>query len=302
MRAGTQASVATARSHGTRSAAQVPTAAANAKQHGGGGEQAVMPVRREVDGQPRAAERPRCEPRDAEIAARCHDEKRKPERADRAGGLRCARAHPTTTVVRAAWVPANTYRLKTPLDLGARRCSVPRGSTPWRPCNCQRTCGASVETRSANLPTRGHDDARAREDEVANLRDRERVRLGPVARGVLRRDGEHVAAGRGALPSIDTTAPAQLARLLAGAREEHLIAAHEQDRVRRLVDRVVERECVVMPVAVGRDDRILRVPDGDLRRHRVEPDGARQRDRAMRAQELDHRPVDPVRNEQAGRR
>ena len=256
------------------------------EQHGGGREQAVMSVRREVDGQPRAAERPRREPRDAEIAARCHDEQREPERADRAGGLRRSRAHPTTTVVRAAWVPAKTYRLKTPLDFGARRCSVPRGSTPWRPCNCQRTLGASVETRSANLPPGAHDDARPREDEVADLRDRERIRLGPVPGGVLRRDGEHVAAGRGSLPSVDAAVPGQLAGLLAGAREEHLVAAHEQDRVCRLVDRVVERECVVVPVAVGRDDRVLRVLDGDLRRDRVEPDGARQRDRAMRAQKL----------------
>ena len=54
-----------------------------------------------------------------------------------------------------------------------------------------------------------------------------------------------------------------------------------KDRVRRLVDRVVECERVVVPVAVGRDDRVLRMLDGDLRRYRVEPDIARERDRPV---------------------
>ena len=66
-------------------------------EHGRSREQAVVPVRREVDDEPGAADRPRCEPADAQVAAVRRDQRREPERPDRAGDLRRTGAHATTT-------------------------------------------------------------------------------------------------------------------------------------------------------------------------------------------------------------
>ena len=161
----------------------------------------------------------------------------------------------------------------------------------------ERCVGRDAQREASARP---HDDALPRHDQIPNLRDREGESLGDVPGDVPGRDREDVASGRGALPAVDATVPCQLAGLLARAGEKDLVAPHQQNRVRRFVDRIVERERIVVPVAVRRDDRVLRMLDDDLRRDRVELDLVRQRDRPVRAQELHHRPVDTVRHEQTG--
>jgi len=84
-----------------------------------------------------------------------------------------------------------------------------------------------------------------------------------------------------------------LARLLLVEGELDAVAAHREDRVRRLAQRVVDAKVVVPPVAVGRQDRVERMADRDHRRLRVERDRARQHEGSVR--ELHDRKVDTVR-------
>ena len=158
--------------------------------------QAVMPVRREVDDETGAADRPGAEPSETEIATVRGDERREPDGAESARDLCDARAHATTTEQTAVWLPTVRYRRYTPADCGARRCSVPRGRLPCRPWRSHSTCGASVETRSANRPP-GRTTTRVRASvEVPNLSDREGHTGRLVAGAVLRREAEHVPARR----------------------------------------------------------------------------------------------------------
>ena len=72
--------------------------------------------------------------------------------------------------------------------------------------------------------------------------------------------------------------------------------------MRRLADPVGEAEDVAVAVTVGREDRVLRMLDGDHRRLRVEHDRVRQHERPVRTLELDDRLVDAVREDHAARR
>ena len=68
----------------------------------------MVPVRREVDVEPGAADRPRDEAGDAQVAPRRDDQQREPERAERAARPARRRAHATTTAHFAECVPAVT--------------------------------------------------------------------------------------------------------------------------------------------------------------------------------------------------
>ena len=254
-------------------------------QNGGSRGEPVVAVRGEIDRQAEPADRPGGEPGDAGVAPRRHDQQREADRSESAEHLRGGRAHATDH-------DRGLRRVTHGGDVQVVDARLLRCTEMERPA--RRRARPAVEAPGDDRRVRGHTDReapagrdhhpRAPEGDVADLRDREAEQGRAVAGGVLRLDRQHVPAGRqGPARAREEPVPDERARSLLPAGEDHLPAAQEQDRVPRLAECVVDPEDVGVPVAVGRDDRELRVRHMDDGRLRVEPEVARQRDRAVRA-------------------
>ena len=128
-------------------------------EHGGTRQDAVVAVRREVDRQHPAADRPRDEPADTKLAPRCDEQQREAERAERPARLGHVRAHATTTAVLAECGPAGDVQ---PVDARLlRRTEVERAAGLLAVCAVQSPLHRRIIGRDTKREARArlHDDA-----------------------------------------------------------------------------------------------------------------------------------------------
>ena len=236
IRAGTQASVATASSHGTRSTTHAPTRRGDRADDGG---------RREQRGGARAARGRRAS------AAQPTAHAASPATRRSRRGATISSARPSAPTAPAACASSGAHRDdhgrasrrdrrrrrtggRRPARFGARRCSVPRGCTPEpavQPPAHRRRVGRDAEREArAAAATTTRVARRARRS--APARSRTGYGFERLPARVLRRDRQHVAARAPARPAaVELAVPGQLARRACCVRVNSDLVAVARSRI-----------------------------------------------------------------------